>query len=123
MEDWEYNELLESVKEVYNNLLSEDRGYKYATARTFYEFETVCNEGKTENLLVHLAIGEIVLGHPKVFVGVVDTIKKELETTDKYNLENELSLEEVEDFLRRLNNVTNRINEVELDYDPNSDNY
>ncbi|MDI3411023.1 Imm3 family immunity protein [Bacillus sonorensis] len=76
MEDWEYSELLEAVREIYDNLLNEDRGYKYAIARTFYEFETVCNEGKTENLLVHLAIGEIILTHPKVFVGVVDTIKK-----------------------------------------------
>ena len=57
----EYSELLEAVREIYDNLLNEDRGYKYAIARTFYEFETVCNEGKTENLLVHLAIGEIIL--------------------------------------------------------------
>ena len=97
MEDWEYNELLESVNEVYGNLLNEERGYKYATGRTFYEFETVCNEGETENLLVHLAIGEIILGHPKVFVGVVDAIKKELGNIKSEYLDNELSPEEVED--------------------------
>ncbi|PEE40895.1 Imm3 family immunity protein [Bacillus pseudomycoides] len=123
MEDWEYNELIEAVKEMYDNMLNKDRGYKYATARTFYEFETVCNEGKMENLLVHLAIGEIVVTHPKVFVGVVDTIKKELGSIDRKELEKELLSEEVEDLLTRINNVNHKLNNVILDYDPNADNY
>ncbi|MGG0763462.1 Imm3 family immunity protein [Bacillus paramycoides] len=123
MEDLEYNELIEAVKEMYDNMLNEDRGYKYATARTFYEFETVCNEGKMENLLVHLSIGEIVVTHPKVFVGVVDTIKKELGSIDRKELEKELLSEEVEDLLTRINNVNHKLNNVILDYDPNADNY
>ncbi|WP_210367739.1 Imm3 family immunity protein [Bacillus sp. REN3] len=123
MEEWEYNELLESVNDVYLDLLNEKRGYKYAIARTFYEFETVCNEGETENLLVHLAIGEIVLAHPKVFVGVVDSIKKALGHTNIEHLENELAPEEIEDLFTRKNNVINGINKVEIDYDPNADNY
>ncbi|SDY78913.1 Imm3 family immunity protein [Bacillus sp. 166amftsu] len=123
MEDWEYNELIEAVKEVYDNMLNEDRGYKYATARTFYEFETVCNEGETENLLVHLAIGEIIVTHPKVFVGVVDTIKKELGSIDRKELEKELVSEEVEDLLTRISNVNHKLKNVIQDYDSNADNY
>ncbi|PFD97133.1 hypothetical protein COE15_08655 [Bacillus cereus] len=123
MEDWEYNELIEAVKEVYDNMLNEDRGYKYATARTFYEFETVCNEGETENLLVHLAIGEIIVTHPKVFVGVVDTIKKELGNIDRKELEKELVSEEVEDLLTRISNVNHKLKNVIQDYDSNADNY
>ncbi|MCF7619669.1 Imm3 family immunity protein [Bacillus sonorensis] len=123
MEDWEYSELLEAVREIYDNLLNEDRGYKYAIARTFYEFETVCNEGKTENLLVHLAIGEIILTHPKVFVGVVDTIKKELASIDMKELEKELSSEDVDNLLTRINHVNNKLNNVLLDYDPDAANY
>ncbi|GIN64610.1 MULTISPECIES: Imm3 family immunity protein [Bacillus] len=123
MEDWEYSELLEAVREIYDNLLNEDRGYKYAIARTFYEFETVCNEGKTENLLVHLAIGEIILTHPKVFVGVVDTIKKELASIDMKELEKELLSEDVDNLLTRINHVNNKLNNVLLDYDPDAANY
>lgn len=123
MEDWKYNELLESVNEMYGNLLNEKKGYKYAVARTFYEFETVCNEGETENLLVHLAMGEIILKNSKVFVGAVNAIKKEIGNINIEYLEEELSTEEIKDLLKRINNVSNRINEVVLDYDPSTDNY
>lgn len=66
---------------------------------------------------------EIILKHPKVFVGAVDAIKKELGNINIEHLEEELSTEEIKGFLKRVNNVSNRMNEVLLDYDPNTENY
>lgn len=118
MEDWDYDELNETVKRVYDRLLNKSKGYKYAIARTFNEFETVCNEGETERLIVHLIIGEIILTHPKVYVGIVDVLRKELEYIDKNKLEKDLTLSERENLLVRIHNVQCNLDNVMLDHDP-----
>lgn len=118
LKDWEYHELLEAVKETYEDFLRKNIGYRYAVARTFYEFETVCNEGKTESLLVHIALGEIVLTHEKVFVGNIEAIKKELTSVNLSQLENELTSEEIEDLSKRITNVLKGLEFVHIDYNP-----
>lgn len=121
MRDWKYDELLNAVKETYDDFIKEDRNDRLAVAKTFYEFETVCNEGKTENLLVHVALGEIIRTHEKVFVGNYEAIKKELETVDVNQFQNELTSEEMKDLLNRIKKVLDDIENVQIDDDPNAD--
>lgn len=41
MKDWEYNELFDAIQETYEELLDEDRGYRYATAKLADEFDNL----------------------------------------------------------------------------------
>ncbi|MBA4601735.1 Imm3 family immunity protein [Thermoactinomyces mirandus] len=118
MVDWQYDELLNAVKETYEDFVDRKLSYKLAFARTSYEYETVCNEGKTERLLVYTALGEIALTHEKVFIGVIDAIKKELTSVNFNDLQHELTPEEIEDLSKRINRVLKGLESVQIDYSP-----
>ena len=75
MKDWEYNELLEAIQDTYEQLLDEDRGYRYAIARLADEFDHL---GEIEDIIVDTAIGEIAIEHDKVFVGRIEGITNRL---------------------------------------------
>lgn len=121
MKNWAYDELFDAIKELYDDMLSEDRGYRYAVAKTFYEFETVCNEGRIENLIVHTAMGEIVISHERVFIGNIEAIKKHLSSFSSEELTNELTEEELKGLSQRIKTVLTALDTVELDYDHNAE--
>ncbi|MBA4601543.1 Imm3 family immunity protein [Thermoactinomyces mirandus] len=118
MEDWKYDELLKAVKETYEDCIADKLSYRHAVAKTFYEFETVCNEGKTESLLVHTALGEILLHHEKVFIGNIEAITEELTNVNFDKLQHELTPEEIEDLSKRINRVLKGLECVQIDYSP-----
>lgn len=64
MKDWEYNELFHAIREAYEELLDEERGYRYAIAKLADEFD---NLGKIEGVIVDTAIGEIAVDYHIVF--------------------------------------------------------
>ena len=75
MKNWKYNELFDAIQETYEELLDEDKGYRYAIAKLAEEFD---NLGKIEDIIVDTTIGEIVIGHDKVFIGRIEGITKRL---------------------------------------------
>jgi len=56
-------------------LLDEEKGYRYVIAKLADEFD---NLGKIGDIVVDNAIGEIAIGHDKVFVGGIEGITKRL---------------------------------------------
>ena len=68
MKDWEYNELFHAIREAYEELLDEERGYRYAIAKLKDEFD---NLGKIEGVIVDTAIGEIAVDYHIVLLGVL----------------------------------------------------
>lgn len=121
MEEWNYDELLNAVEETYKDFVAGKLSYKLAFARTSYEYETVCNKGKTESLLVHTALGEIALTHEKVFIGSIKAIKRELANVNVNDLKHELTPEEIDDLSRRIDRVLKGLECVQIDYNPIAD--
>ena len=115
MKDWEYIELFDAIQETYEELLDEDRGYRYAIAKLADEFN---NLGKIEDVIVDTAIGEIAIGHEKVFVGRIEGITKRLSMFNPQEAEDELTLEEIKDLSRRINKVVEGLRNAEVDYNP-----
>lgn len=113
MKDWEYNELFHAIQEAYKELLDEDRGYGYAIAKLADEFD---NLGKIEDVIVDTAIGEIAVSHNIVFVGRIEGITKRLNMFNPQEAEDELTLEEIKDLSRRINNVIEGLKNVKVDY-------
>lgn len=113
MKDWEYNELFDAIQETYEELLDENRGYRYAIAKLADEFD---NLGKIEDLIVDTAIGEIAIGHDKVFVGRIEGITKRLSMFNPQEVGDELTLEELNDLSRRINKVIDGLKNVEVEY-------
>ncbi|PEQ00225.1 hypothetical protein CN582_02345 [Bacillus wiedmannii] len=118
MKEWEYNELFDAIQETYEELLDEDRGYRYAIAKLADEFD---NLGKIEDVIVDTAIGEIAIGHEKVFVGRIEGITKRLSMFNPQEAGDELTLEEIKDISRRINKVIEGLKNVEVDYNPSAE--
>jgi len=113
MKDWEYNELFHAIWEAYEELLDEERGYRYAIAKLADEFDNV---GKIEDVIVDTAIGEIAVDHPMVFVGRIKGITKRLSMFNLQEAEGELTVEEIKDLSIRINNVIEGLKNVKSDY-------
>ena len=118
MKDWEYHELFNAIQETYEELLDEGRGYRYVIAKLADEFD---NLGKIEDFIVDTAIGEIAIGHEKVFVGRIEGITKRLSMFNPREVGDELTLEEIEDLSRRINKVIEGLKNVEVDYNPSAE--
>jgi Flp pilus assembly CpaF family ATPase len=118
VKDWEYNELFDAIQETYEELLDEDRGYRYAIAKLADEFD---NLGKIEDVIVDTAIGEIAIGHEKVFIGRIEGIIKRLSMFNPQEAGDELTLEEIKDLSRRINKVIEGLKNVEVDYNPSAE--
>ncbi|MGE7118912.1 Imm3 family immunity protein [Peribacillus sp. NPDC046944] len=112
MKDWEYNELFEAIQETYEELLEEDRGYRYAIAKLAEEFD---NLGMIEDVIVDTAIGEIAIKHDKVFVGRIEGITRRLSTFNHLNVDDELTKEELNDLSNRIKKVIDGLRNVEVD--------
>lgn len=102
MKDWEYNELFYAIREAYEELLDEERGYRYAIAKLADEFD---NLGNIEDVIVDTAIGEIAVDHHIVFVGRIKGITKRLSMFNLQEAEGELTVEEIKGLSIRINNV------------------
>jgi len=113
MKDWEYNELFNTIQEAYEELLDEERGYRYAIAKLADEFD---NLGKIEDVIVDTAIGEIAVDHNIVFVGRIKGITKRLSMFNPQEAEGELTVEEIKDLLRRINNVIEGLKNIKVAY-------
>ncbi|MED4531243.1 Imm3 family immunity protein [Metabacillus fastidiosus] len=118
MKDWEYEEIFEVINEDYNEYLTLNRGYKDAIARTFNEY---INLGKIEDFIVDTAIGEILITHDKVFIGYVEGISKRLSMFNPKEAEGELTEEEINDLLQRINRVMDGLKNAEIDYNPSAE--
>lgn len=115
MEDWTYNELFETIQEVYKEFLSQNRGHGHAIARIVDDFN---NLGKIEDIIVDVAIGEILITYDKVFVGYIEDIIKNLSVFNPQEIEGELPSEEIKDLSRRINKVIEGLKNAEVDYNP-----
>ncbi|WP_283750447.1 Imm3 family immunity protein [Bacillus cereus] len=113
MKNWEYNELFNAIQEAYEELLDEERGYRYAIAKLADEFD---NLGKIEDVIVDTAIGEIAVDHNIVFVGRIEGIIKRLSMLNPQEAEGELTVEEIKDLSRRINNVIEGLKNIKIDY-------
>jgi len=118
MEDWTYDELFETIQEVYKEFLSQNRGYRHAIARIVDDFN---NLGKIEDIIVDVAIGEILITYDKIFVGYVEDITKSLSMFNPKEAEDELTVKEIKDLSRRINKVIEGLKTAELDYNPSAE--
>ncbi|WP_427125034.1 Imm3 family immunity protein (plasmid) [Priestia megaterium] len=115
MKNWKYNELFDAIQETYEELLDEDKGYRYAIAKLAEEFD---NLGKIEDIIVDTAIGEIAIGHDKVFVGRIEGITKRLSMFTPQEAKGELTQEEISDLSKRIYKVIDDLKNAEVDYNP-----
>ncbi|MED4651215.1 hypothetical protein COM13_09475 [Bacillus pseudomycoides] len=118
MEDWTYNELFETIQGVDKEFLSQNRGHRHTIARIVDDFN---NLGKIEDIIVDVAIGEILITYDKVFIGYVEGITKTLSLFNPQEAEGELTSEEINDLSRRINKVIEGLKNAEVDYNPSAE--
>ena len=94
MIEWEYNELMEAVKNTYLRFLSTDQVKKHVIAKLVNEY---ANMGKLEDIIVDVAIGEIMIEQRIMLEGSFNAIRKNFKEFDTANAKDELSEKETED--------------------------
>lgn len=94
---------------------------KHALARTSYDFETVCNEGMVEKVIIFTALGEIILRHERVFVGFLKSIEEVLNKVNFDELRGQLSDEEINDLSSRIKNVLVSLGNMPIDLNPSAE--
>ncbi|MFB5282121.1 Imm3 family immunity protein [Peribacillus sp. Hz7] len=119
MEHFTYNELFEVIQEDYQEYLNKNRGNRYAIARAFNEN---LDMGNIEGFIVYTAIGEILITHDKVFNGYLEAITNKLNSFNPKEASGELTAVEIENLSKRIKEVLEGLNHVEVDYKPNTDN-
>lgn len=118
MNDWEYEELLQTVQRIYMNYIEQGLSERLAFARTLYDFETVKNEGELESIIVNVAIGQILSSHKKIFVGSLNYIIENLNRFEASEFADKLSNEQLQDLSARINNVLKLVKKMPLEYNP-----
>ncbi|MEC3606116.1 Imm3 family immunity protein [Bacillus glycinifermentans] len=118
MEDWTYDELFETIQEMYKEFLSQNRGHRYAIARIVDDFH---NLGELEDIIVDVAIGEILITHDKVFIGYIESIIKNLSMFNAQDAKGELASEEIKDLSRRIDKVIKGLKNAEVDYNTSAE--
>ena len=113
----EINELVENINEAYNEFIEKNRGERYAIARLFEEFGTYNNGDLVEDIVINMAIGEIVIEQESVFIGNLECIKKSLGKYEnvKEELKNEISEQELSEITVRINRVLNILDKMSID--------
>lgn len=116
------NELVENINEAYKEFMEKDRGERYAIARLFEEFDTYNNGDLVEDIVVNMAIGEIIIEQDSVFKGNLECIKKSLNKYEnvKEELKNEITEQGLEEITIRVNNVLNMLEKMNIDTNPYS---
>lgn len=112
----EINELVENINEAYNEFLEKNRGERYAIARLFEEFDTYNNGDLVEDIIVNMAIGEIVIEQDSIFKGNLECIKKSLHKyeTVKEELKKEITEQELEKIAFRVTKVLNILDKMNV---------
>jgi glutathionyl-hydroquinone reductase len=116
----EINELVENINEAYNEFIEKNRGERYAIARLFEEFDTYNNGELAEDIVVNMAIGEIIIEQDSVFKGNLECIKKSLHKYEnvKEELKKEITEQELEQITVRVNKVLNMLEKMNIDTNP-----
>lgn len=109
MKDWEFDELFCAIKETYYEFIAKKRGQKYAIARLMDEFY---NLGEVEDILVHTAIGEIIVQQDSAFIGNCNVVKKYIENVDRSILLNELTKDEINILFKKIKVILNKIEKI-----------
>ncbi|EPY6469403.1 Imm3 family immunity protein [Clostridium sporogenes] len=116
----EINEAVDNINEAYDEFLQKDRGERYAIARLFEEFDVYNGCDLIEDIIVNMAIGEIIINQDSVFKGNLECIKKSLHQYEnvKEVLKKEITEQELGNITFRVTKVLNMLDRMNVDINP-----
>ncbi|MDP4099120.1 Imm3 family immunity protein [Paenibacillus sp. P96] len=114
MQDWEYNELVEHVDEVFNNSIKDGLNALQAGGRCLYEFANVIEEGETEKTIFYINLALLQMDRGVLSTRVYEEIGSIVETFDIDKFVSELSLDDAMDLSERIQSVKTKLPSIEI---------
>ena len=111
MEYWGYEEATRDIKDVYQDMISQNEGKERAIILTYNDFD---NMGKVEDIIVDVAVGELMIETGVGIKEYVNAISRRLSVFDPAIVGDELTQEELEDLIRRIKNMLNGFKTLEI---------
>ena len=108
---YEYEEITRDIRDSYQDLISQNEGKERAIIRIYHDFD---NMGKVEDIIVDVAVGELMIEEKVRLAKSINFISKNLSAFDPAIVGDELTKEEFEDLTRRIENVLNGFKTLEI---------
>ncbi|WMT42233.1 Imm3 family immunity protein [Paenibacillus sp. D2_2] len=105
MQEWEYNELIEYVDEVFSNSINDGLDALQAGGRCMYEFANVIEEGATEKTIFYISLARLQINNGVLSVRIYEEVGNIIKTFDVDNFVDELGLDDAKDLGLRIDSL------------------
>lgn len=117
----EINEMIEYISEAYRRFISEGRGYRYASARIFDEYDVFQYDSDAiiEDMITMLAIGELIINNECIFANHIKRLEQTYAKIQLFteNVKGKIAENELNDILLRIRMVGAALKEATITYD------
>jgi hypothetical protein len=114
MQDWEYNELIEYVDEVFNNSINDGLNALQAGGRCLYEFANVIEEGDTEKTIFYICLAHLQIDKGVLSSRIYEVVDSIVQAYDIDRFVNELGFDDAKDLSERIESVKTKLKTVEI---------
>jgi hypothetical protein len=114
MKNWEFNELIEAIKENFISFIEGGAEIGQVTERCFYEFENVANEGYCEKIIIYSTIGILLTSATKISQRRYNKLMEVLKDYDETKILSDLKDSEAKELSLQVKNVISILSKLEI---------
>lgn len=114
MKNWEFEELIEAIKENFISFIEGGTEIGQVTERCFYEFENVANEGYCEKMIIYSTIGNLLSLATKISPRRYNKLTEVLDDYDETNILSDLNYSEAKELTLQVKNAKLILSKLEL---------
>jgi hypothetical protein len=114
MQDWEYNELIEYVEEVFNNSINDGLNALQAGGRCLYEFANVIEEGETEKTIFYICLAYLQIDKGMLSSRIYEAVDSIVQAYEIGIFVNELGLDDAKNLSERIESVKTKLQTVKI---------
>ncbi|MEK3876428.1 Imm3 family immunity protein [Paenibacillus sp. FSL M7-0420] len=109
MKEWNYTELSEYIREVFNNSISDGLNTLQAGGRCLYELSNVIEEGEVEKIIFYVCLADLQIDKGVVSQRILDEVNNIIKDFNIDKFANELETEDIEDLSRLAHKVKGKL--------------
>ncbi|WP_422659851.1 Imm3 family immunity protein [Paenibacillus sp. EC2-1] len=114
MEEWDYNELIEYVSEVFDNSIDDGLNALQAGGRCLYEFANVIEEGDTEKTIFYISVAHLQMNSGVLSARIYEEVNNIVKSFDIDNFVDVLGTNDAKDLSLRIESLKTKIQSAEI---------
>lgn len=114
MQEWEYNELIEYVCEVFSQSITDGLNVLQAGGRCLYEFANIIEEGETEKIIFYISLAHLQADKGILSARIYEEVDNIFNIYDVDKFVGELGLDDATDLNLRIESLKTKLQGVEI---------